>query len=105
MKLNNFYDVCSQYCFYHGFSRYSQFKGHHVFVCTYGFFEHIRNLADNLDSHDEEALGSAKKLYQLEKNGDCFIESHDNPSVAMSLLFDKIINQQISIREGLLTGE
>lgn len=70
--------------FYHGYARYGQFPGNHVFTATIDFYdEKLYELMQNLDGGDCEALDASNKINMIVKEGDCFIGSDDNPIKAI----------------------
>jgi len=76
--------------FYNGTTRYRQFPGHHVFVTKYDTDDDLRDLVDDLEGGDNEAIAAGEKLARLKEKGDIRLEFDDNPSKAMEKLVEKM---------------
>jgi hypothetical protein len=76
--------------FYHGTTRYGQFPGYHIFVTRYDSDDELRQLVDDLEGGDVEALDAGYKLAEMQKIGEIWLAYNDNPAVAMIHLVAQI---------------
>lgn len=67
-----------------GWVRYEGlFKGNYIIIASDTYYYDIRTLVDNLNGGDNDAMEAASILKELEKTGDVWIESNNDPSIAM----------------------
>jgi hypothetical protein len=88
--MKDFFDWLYGCKIYHGTTRYGQFNGHHVFATNYGEDDSLRDLLDDLEAGDIEALDAAQKLNDLVNKEEIWMTYNDDPRIAMKELIDKI---------------
>ena len=69
--------------FYHGTCRYGQFPGYHVFATAYDYDEELRDLLDDLEGGDYEAIRAAEILVEMQESNEIWLATDDNPGLAM----------------------
>ena len=75
---------------YHSTTRYGQFNGNHVFATSYNENNNLKELLDNLESYDAEALDAASKLVDLINKREIWLAYDDDPRIAMIKLIEDI---------------
>jgi hypothetical protein len=77
--------------FYIGSVRYGQFPGLFMIVAQYGFAsDELKELVDDLEGGDYEAIEAGQKLAKMEVDGDIWLAADDDPEIAMKKIMEKI---------------
>jgi hypothetical protein len=85
-----FTDWLYMFKFFHGTCRYHQFPGAHVFVAVPVFDEELRELVDDLEGGDHEALRAAEELQRLHDSDEIIMAYSDYPHVAVEEIYKKL---------------
>lgn len=86
----DFFDWLYGASFYHGTTRYGQFGGRHVFATKYDESEELRDLLDDLEGGDFEAIQAGIKIQKMYDNKEIWMAYNDNPAIAMTDLVNQI---------------
>ena len=85
-------DPFRMYCFYHGYARYAQWgEWEHVFTASYDESERLRDMTEDLESSDTEALRASKDIDKMVLDGDAYLGHDKDPVLALQKCINAII--------------